>query len=186
MTVKQSTATVYFGGRRRWLSLAAACRAEAKLRYKTDEESDERFEVRVPQLEKIVRAEFDASAPAAPTAESRALDACRALVATRAEVERLSSAIGDSLSACHLDWMREQEKKGDMWGNYESHLKAAYEPEYNDEDDAYYRDEAAIQTMLGTCPHCLSAHNTIQERKVAKRRLAAARRAITMIGRIAP
>lgn len=33
------------------------------------------------------------------------------------------------------------------------------------------------------CPHCLAAHNAIQERKVARRRLGAARRAVTMIGR---
>jgi hypothetical protein len=33
--IQQSTATVYRGGRRRWLSLDAACRAEAKTRLKT-------------------------------------------------------------------------------------------------------------------------------------------------------
>lgn len=193
MTVSISTATVYFGGRRRWFSLEAACRAEAKLRFKTDDENDEDFETRVPQLAAEARAEFDRSAPEPDYEESRALAACRALVATRSEVERLGHLIGDSLSTCQEAWFREQEKTKEPWhidfNAYQSHLKAAYEPtitectsQYED-GDVVYRDHAAIVAMLAVCPHCLAAHNAIQERKAARRRLGAARRAITMIGR---
>ncbi|WP_180979412.1 hypothetical protein [Janthinobacterium sp. AD80] len=39
------------------------------------------------------------------------------------------------------------------------------------------------QHLLDDCPYCLAAHNAIQQRKVARKRLGAARRAVTMIGK---
>lgn len=189
MTVIQSTATVFFGGRRRWFSLAAACRAEAKLRFKADDENDERFEVRVPQLAAEARAEFERSAGAAPvTPESRALAAVRELVTRTADVKRLSTLIGDSIAGCVIAW---QEKHCDKDGNHrnpsgeqhESHLKAAYEFDEDDDGDRAYLTPAEQIEILAVCPHCLAAHHAIQERKAARRKLGAARRAVTMIGR---
>lgn len=189
MSVRTSTATVYFGGRRRWLSLDAACRAEAKLRFKNDDDNDERFEVRVPQLAAEVRAEFyrsEGSAPATP--ESCALVAVRELVSRTADVKRLTTVIGESIAGCVDAWQQKHcDGDGNHWNpggaQYESHLKAAYEFDEDDEGDRAYLTPAEQIELLAECPHCLAAHHAIQERKVARRKLGAARRAITMIGR---
>ncbi len=183
MTVRTQTATVYFGSRRRWLSLDAACRAEAKQRFKTDD-SDEDFDTSVPQLAAEARAEFDQVASAAPaTPESRTMGACRALVAAAPEVKRLSNLIGDAMSACHEAWYRLQSNNGWNAVGYTLHLETAYAFEVGEEGDRDYLSDAQKLEVLAACPHCLAAHNAIQERKAARRRLAAARRAITMIGK---
>lgn len=128
------------------------------------------------------------------TIEERALAACRELVACRTEVERLSTIIGENLSACHSAWMAVQEKNSHpSWSydpnGYEAHLKAAYtaevyEPESQYESgDIVYKSEQEIVDLLSVCPYCLVAHHTIQERKAARRKLSSARRAITVIGK---
>lgn len=117
--------------------------------------------------------------------ETRALAACRDLVATKTEVESLGHLIGDALGRCFTDWYKAQPEWSNPTG-HEPHLKAAYAPIiYEFEDETCYRDEAAIVAMLADCPHCLAAHKAIQERKVARRKLGAARRAVTIIGRAA-
>ena len=193
MTIKISTATVFHGGRRRWLSLAAACRADAKQTIKQQGDSrmvDGKYLREVTRLADMARAEFDktpAPAPAAP--EQRALAACRELVAATAEVKRLSCLIGESLNACPMmNDPIEYGPKGPI-----THLSRAYASEEVEYDRGYgdggcdYRkewlDECDKREILAECPHCLAAHNAIQERKVARKRLGAARRAVTMIGR---
>ena len=120
--------------------------------------------------------------------ESRALSACRELVACRTEVERLGGIIGNALGSCHDEFARAQEKKNSSlweakWETYESHLSTAYKPDVDDDGDAHYLSNDEIVAMLAVCPHCLAAHNAIQERKAARRKLGAARRAVTIIGR---
>lgn len=124
------------------------------------------------------------------TLEMRALAACRDLVATRAEVERLGHVIGMALGDCLNVWIKAQPCEYPDISKHEHHLKAAYEPviiesssPYYEDYGVHYNDNAAIVAMLAVCPHCLAAHNAIQERKAARRKLGAARRAVTMIGR---
>lgn len=181
MTVTISTATVYFGGRRRWFSLDAACRAEAKQRFKKDEDSDGSFEDRVPVLAAEARAEFERTpvkALAAP--EARAVAACRELFSAKAEVDRISCVIGESLNACPL--MKDPidfGPKGPI-----THLTMAYAAEDVENDNwPGTHKEWNSQHLLDDCPHCMAAHRAIQERKIARRRLGIARRAVTMIGR---
>lgn len=185
MTIKISTATVFHGGRRRWLSLAAACRADAKQAIKQQGDSsmvDGKYLREVTRLADIARAEFDkAPAPAPPAPEQRALAACRELVAATAEVKRLSRLIGEGLSACpmaHDDG--ECGPKGPI-----THLALAYASEMveNDHGHGGMHKEWNSQHLLDGCTHCLAAHNAIQKRKVARKRLGAARRVVTMIGK---
>lgn len=192
MPVKTSIATVFHGGRRRWLSLDAACRADAKqiIKQGGDDGSDQEYMASVARLAAVARAEFallPEQAPAAP--EQRAVAACRELVAATAEVKRLSCLIGESLNACPMmNDPIEYGPKGPI-----THLSRAYASEEVEYDRGYgdggcdYRkewlDECDKREILAECPHCLAAHNAIQERKVARKRLGAARRAVTMIGR---
>jgi hypothetical protein len=120
------------------------------------------------------------------TKEQKALAACVELVAAAKEVKRLKSLIGDSLSACHAAFdalMLDGHPL--VW---ESHLGSAYafetfDPTQYTEGKRVYLDNAEQQAILSACPHCLAAHNAIQERKQARKRLGNARRQITLIGR---
>lgn len=184
MPVKTSIATVFHGGRRRWLSLDAACRADAKqiIKQGGDDDSDQEYMASVARLAAVARAEFallPAQSPAPP--EQRALPACQDLVAATAEVKRLSRLIGESLSACPM--ARDDAECGPKGPI--THLSLAYASETVDTDHGYggTHKEWNSQHLLDHCPHCLAAHNAIQERKVARKCLGAARRAVTMIGK---
>lgn len=203
MTIKISTATVFHGGRRRWFSLGAACRAEACAivnRFCDCEPWDgdhvtppvvcalhrdpARRERLVNWLAARVRRQRSIEPVAAPAPEQRALAACRELAAATGEVKRISKVIGDNLSACPM--MKdpiEFNERGPA-----THLSQAYASENVENDSGYgmhkeWMEPSDALEIISACPHCLAAHNAIQERKVARRRLGAARRAVTMIGR---
>lgn len=122
------------------------------------------------------------------TLEQKALAACRASAVAAKEIARLKQVIGDSLSACNDEFARKFPDGHPL--AWKSHLADAYEPhdvmesEYG-EDERIYLDDEEQQAILAQCPHCLAAHNAIQARKLARKQLGAARRAITMIGRVA-
>lgn len=118
------------------------------------------------------------------TIEQKALAACRELVAAQGVVKAISKRIGDHLSACEGTNMDEAAiERGDP----RTHLAQAYEPE-TVENDSYpgTHKEWNNLYLLDDCPHCLAAHHAIQERKLAKKRLGAARRVVSLIGRAAP
>lgn len=98
--------------------------------------------------------------------EAKALKACVEVVSAKNEVKRLTEVIGNSLSLCEES----------------PHLKQAYAYEERCEGDRKYLPELAQLLVLQACPHCLTAHYAIQDRKAAKKRLSSARRAITIIG----
>jgi hypothetical protein len=109
------------------------------------------------------------------TLESKALAACVEVAAAAKEVKRFAPLIGEAIACC--------ETSG-------SHLTDAYafveiaETDYSEGGRQYLTPEEQM-AVLAACPHCLAAHNAIQERKKARRRLSNARRQITMIGRAA-
>ncbi|SDF80570.1 MULTISPECIES: hypothetical protein [unclassified Duganella] len=204
MTVKSQTAVVYQGGRRRWFSLAAACRAEASSianKFCDCEEGDQvtppincrlhADPVRRERLLKWLAArllqqhQVEPVVVAAP--EQRALAACRELVAAGAEVKRLSKLIGEGIGNCPLLLdPAEYGPKGPA-----THLSKAYAAEEIDNDHSYgthkeWLSRAEVLEILSECPHCMAAHLAIQERKVARQRLGRARRAVSMIGRAVP
>jgi hypothetical protein len=203
MTVKTQTATVFHGGRRRWFSLEAACNAEAAailsrfcdcapgnghdvapetcaMHYDV-----ERYNRVRAKLAARARRQHQAPPVVLAAPEQRAVSACRELVAAKAEVKRLSRLIGEGLNACPM--MKdpiEYGPKGPI-----THLSMAYAAEEVENDDDWgpsTHKEWNNQHLLSDCPHCMAAHLAIQERKVARKRLGMARRAVTMIGRAAP
>jgi hypothetical protein len=103
--------------------------------------------------------------------ETKALAACRNLVSRVAEVKRLTRVIGDSMQACP---------------DSGRHLADAY---YFDVDEEYgerlYLEPHDQEEILSECIACKTAHEAIQLRKVAKRNVASAKRAITRIGKSA-
>lgn len=205
MTVKTETATVYRGGRRRWLSLEAACNAEAgailsrfcdcipgrgdmapeTCAMHADHERYTRVRAR---LAARARRQYQTATQAdTPAPESRALAACRELVAATAEVKRLSHLIGENLLACPLAIAAtEYGPKGPA-----THLSKAYAAEIVENDHSWgthkeWASRAEVLEILSACPHCMAAHEAIQLRKAARQRLGRAKRAVTMIGKVTP
>lgn len=119
--------------------------------------------------------------------DGKALAACVEVVAATNEIKRLKRLIGDSLEACRAAYNAENVDAHPM--AWKSHLEMAYafeileETQYT-EGERIYLDENEQQTVLAACPHCLAAHNAIQDRKQARKRLGNARRAITRIGTV--
>lgn len=198
MAVTTQTATVFHGGRRRWFSLAAACRAEASSianRFCNCERGDAvtppmdcrlhgnpaRRERLVNWLAARVRRQRQIEPVAASAIEQRALAACRELVAATAEVSRLSRVIGENLGACPLitDPI-EYGPKGPV-----THLSMAYAAEEIEDDSEWggTHKEWNSQHLLNDCPHCMAAHLAVQERKQARQRLGKAKRAVTILGK---
>ncbi len=118
----------------------------------------------------------------------KALAACRESAAATKEIKRLSNVIGDSLSACNVAFIQ---LHGDFTQTvWRLHIERAYEFEVIEETQYTsgvrdYKTPEEQMEILAECSHCLAAHNAIQDRKKAKKRLANARRAITIIGRSA-
>ncbi|MES2262139.1 MAG: hypothetical protein V4724_26765 [Pseudomonadota bacterium] len=197
--MKTQTATVYLGGRRRWFSLDAACNAEATTilsrfcdcspgngRDVAPEtcamhRDDERYNRVRAKLAARARRQRQVEPVAMAAPEQRAIAACRALFSAKAEVDRLSRRIGESLNACPMMQDIEYGPNGPI-----THLSLAYAAEDVENDHGWggTHKEWNNQHLLDDCPHCLAAHNAIQERKLAKKRLGVARRAVTMIGRM--
>lgn len=202
MPVKTSIATVFHGGRRRWLSLDAACSAEAgailgrfcdctpgnghDVAPETcgmHADHDRYTSVRAKLAARARRQHHSAALAEATAPEQRALGACRELVAAKADVNRLSRLIGEALNACPMmNAPIEYGPKGPI-----THLSMAYAAEEVENDHGYggTHREWNSQHLLDDCTHCMAAHVAIQERKIARRRLGKARRVVTMIGRAA-
>jgi hypothetical protein len=103
--------------------------------------------------------------------ETKALTACRNLVSRVAEVKRLTRVIGDSMQSCP-DGGR--------------HLTEAYACDVDEEyGGLLYLEPNEQEEVLSECIACKTAHEAIQLRKVAKRYVASAKRAITRIGKSA-
>lgn len=120
--------------------------------------------------------------------EEKALAACIEMVAAKNEVKRLTKMIGESLEGCFNEWNKENSHASH---DHETHLKMAYAFEDVERDGGgcgmkrVWLDDDEKMEIISECPHCLAAHNAIQDRKKARKRLGNARRNITMIGRSA-
>lgn len=101
------------------------------------------------------------------------------LAQTRAAVKSLSARIGDALGACHSRQMSQ-----DLDNKFEDHLKDAYSILWDDDGDAYFEhhDGDAGAYLSTVCPHCLAAHNAIQDRKLAKKQYGIAKRRVSVMG----
>lgn len=122
--------------------------------------------------------------------------ACIEYEAARLEIKRLSDAIGDALADCHIaqqaTYLRENPEKSlhDAIDAVKvNHLEAAYA--LNPAEDWLYSDRlvhangAPEEYLSEICPHCLSAHKLIQDRKDARKRFGIAKRRISALGRAA-
>jgi hypothetical protein len=129
------------------------------------------------------------------TPEQKALRACADYARLNAEIRRLTSELAESLSTCPgmhgsllaphhpYDAQTERKREADC-----THLKAAYAPEVEGDGCSQwtvYMEADEIREYLAECPHCLAAHDAIQARKVARRRLGATKRFIGKLGRAA-
>lgn len=123
-----------------------------------------------------------------PSLELRALEAVRRLATARAEVCRLTRAIGRALAKCEtcpaVSMGEEEAQERDDLGRtktciWKSRLPQVGPcgPEYPDYDEA--RD---ILDAEG-CDHCKAAAKMIDERKAAKKRRAAALSWIAKLGK---
>lgn len=118
--------------------------------------------------------------------QQKALIACKAYADTNKKIKRLGNEIGALFSSCIAvqshKW-RDKNLTENSWNcpQFEPCLKKYYQP-YVDDDGTYYMTDVELREAL-ECPHCLAAHDLIQERKKARKTLGAAKRAITMIGR---
>lgn len=119
------------------------------------------------------------------TNAEKALVACAQYAKLNSEIKALSSLIGDCLGAC----LSAQIVSGNG-GKVESHLSTAYTFEYTEGDFEYsdgrrYLTEEEQLEVLAECPHCMTAHKAVQDRKKARKAFGAAKRSITKIGRSA-
>lgn len=185
MTVRTETVTVYFGGRRRWFSLAAACNAEASAilnRFcdcSTGNGHDVALEictmhsdhakyvrVRAKLIERI-RRQFLARPVEIPAPEQRAIAACKVYVAATGEVLRLTNQFREALECCPGDGTFSDE------GSPRTHMSTLYRGLRGLEDRLAFK----------ACPHCVLADQLIQQRKSARQSLGAAKRQIAKVGR---
>lgn len=115
--------------------------------------------------------------------EQRAVEAVKAVAVARAEVERLTKAIGEALEKCPgiKGGLASQKDLEDI-----THLKQAYTPEVRDSEfGGYdYMDDDEITDFLGElCPHCLQAHQLVKQRRVARQKHGRAKATVTKLGR---
>lgn len=116
----------------------------------------------------------------------KALKACADYARLNAEIRRLSKVIGDCIDKCPGVFYREiRNAKGDLTATNTTatHLTAAFACDIDDDGDRYFLTlEEQLEALAG-CPHCLAAHEAIQQRKTARKSLGATKRWITKIGK---
>jgi hypothetical protein len=114
----------------------------------------------------------------------RAMEACRNYVHWQQEIKRLTGEIAFALAKCpgiKGTLLVDLSANGD-----ETHLADVYRGYTEDDpygpEQRYYSEEEAVE-YLSVCEHCLSAHRSIQERKVARQKFGAAKRWIVRTGK---
>lgn len=119
--------------------------------------------------------------------EQRAVAAVKAVAVARAEVERLTKAIGAELAKCPgVKGGLVLESGWDKDPNDITHLKLAYEPAASDSQYRQYdyMDDDEIDYYLSEeCRHCLSAHGLVRQRRIARQKHGRAKSAVTKLGR---
>jgi hypothetical protein len=113
--------------------------------------------------------------------ELRALVACQKYVAVQGLIRSLTRQIGDALDAC-------------PGTNSERPSEESYKPTHL--SDFYRRGDIAGEwgfmgyngpdylAIFKACPHCVLAHQLIQQRKDARQSFGAAKRQITRLGKL--
>jgi len=122
--------------------------------------------------------------------EQRALEAVRRLAAARANVFRLTKAIGRALAQCEKCPMvpmgEDEDQERDEKGRSKTCLWASMQPIETDFGRDYPdRDESRDSLEAWGCDHCKGAGKMIDERKAAKKRRAAALSWIAKLGKAA-
>lgn len=125
--------------------------------------------------------------------EQRAVAAVKGLAVARAEVERLTKAIGEALAKCpgvNGGFMLAlPDEFGSTWQkdpNDITHLKSVYAPEKSESQYRqldYLDDDEVVYRLTEECPHCLLAHQLVKQRRVARKRLGRAKATVTNLGR---
>jgi hypothetical protein len=105
------------------------------------------------------------------TADQLALAACRAYVRASKAVKALTGQIGDALNRCP--------GTGDF--DYD---RGGIDIPRTHQREAYQTGLRKANAAMDACPHCAEAHRLVQERKKARLTLGAAKRMITIIGRL--
>ncbi len=101
--------------------------------------------------------------------ETKAIAACQAYVRAMSVIRRLTSQIGDALSACHGNGEFDSDTNGDAMPR--THLRVVYGYHNKEETEAFR-----------ACQHCVLADKLVNERKSARQTLGAAKRQIGKIG----
>lgn len=111
------------------------------------------------------------------TIEQKALAACQDYVHWKAQIKKLSSAIGGNLHLCETSKAKDSQYLG-------THLAEAYRPDHDEYRTSYMTPQDIVEFLGTECKYCLAAHNLIQERKLAKQKLGHAKRQISKIGKV--
>jgi hypothetical protein len=115
----------------------------------------------------------------------KALKACADYARLNVEIRQLTQFIAETLFECP----GVNGAMNELGGTDVTHLKDAYTPDVeNDPVDHWnvYMSDIEIREFLTVCPHCLAAHQAIQDRKAARRSLGATKRVFTMLGKKVP
>lgn len=108
----------------------------------------------------------------------KAIEACRAYVKAKNDIERLTKAIGSALTNC-------KGVNGKLWAfdgceDDETHLKAHYRLAAHGGEGYFHYGE---RCPLEDCEHCAKAERLVRERRKARQSLGAAKRWIGRIGK---
>lgn len=118
------------------------------------------------------------------TRAERALHLCGEYDRLMERIKDMTTQIGNALNQCPI---YVNAPIGEPVGSVRTHLKQAYESEFEHFDWGGKRrvwlDEDEKVEILAACSHCSIAHTYIQNRKAARKALGIVKRQIRMIGR---
>ncbi|MGA3803705.1 hypothetical protein ACI2VP_05170 [Ralstonia nicotianae] len=117
----------------------------------------------------------------------KALAACAEYDRLMLEIAALTTKIGESMEYC-TRMVTAENGVSHFPDGAQSHIAEAYAGFIDDNgfgpEQGYWPPEEVLE-MVSECPHCLAAHQHVQARKLARKRLGIAKRKIRAIGRAA-
>ena len=113
--------------------------------------------------------------------EDKALSICREYDELMSKVSKLTNGSKDSLMACPRS--NDPNAKTTVKRLPYTHLSEAFEIQYDEDNEGAILSEKRKAEILKDCPACSKAYVLVKERKAAKKRLGAVKRAIRLIGR---
>lgn len=114
------------------------------------------------------------------TIEHRAVLACQNYVRIKAAIAALGREIGEALSKCDY----KPEEQGDDCSHQPTHLRRYYaHGDLVGEWGFMGYGGPDYKAEFKACPHCVKAHDLIQQRKAARASFGAAKRQVARIGK---